>query len=413
MDFALYIARRISPQGKKEEGAPAVKVGVIAVSLSVAVMIAAIAIVGGFKREIINKVTGFNAHISVYQLPLSEEDSNIISLSPSVVQVLNDIPYISDYSLQLSIPAIFKTSDDFQGIYLKSLEGEGIRQFLENCLISGRIPDYSDPEHEYEVVISEITSRQLGLKTGDRIDTYFINNDVKVRPLKVAGIFNSHFDSYDKVYAYTSLGVIQKIADLRPGQGTSIAVHTTDAGRAEEFTLDMRRRLDKAYAEGKIFNPLRLDNARNQGAGYFQWLELLDTNVVVILLLMTFVSIVTLISGLLIIILDNKRMIGLLRAMGASLRTVRRVFVYLALKITIIGMLIGNLLALGILYCQDRWHFMPLDSDSYYIDFVPVELRWESILVLNAGIVIVIWAALLLPSWFTARISPSETLRYE
>lgn len=413
MNFALYIAGRISPNGIKGQGAPAVKVAVIAVSLSVAVMIAAIAIVTGFKREITNKITGFNAHISLYQVPLTEEDGNVISLSPSMENVLNEIPYISDYSLQLSIPAILKTSDDFQGIYLKSLEGEGIKQFLLTCLVEGSIPDYSKEDNELSVLISEIMATRLGLKVGDRIDTYFINNSIRVRPLKVAGIYSSHFDTYDKVFAYGSLEMIQKIAELRKGQGTAIAVHTHNIDHIDELTLDLRGRLDKAYADGMIFNPLRIDNARNQGAGYFQWLELLDTNVVVILLLMTFVSIVTLISGLLIIILDNKRLIGLLRALGTPVRTVRKIFVYLALKITLLGMLIGNVLALGVLYVQNRWHLIPLDSASYYIDFVPVEIRWQSLLILNVAVIMIVWGALILPSWLTAKISPAETLRYE
>lgn len=413
MNFPLYIARHISPNRGPRGGAPAVKVAVVSVAISVAVMLAAIAIVSGFKREITAKVTGFNAHISLYALKTSDRDDNILSLTPSLRKVLDETPYITDYSLQVSIPGIFKTHDDFQGIYLKSLEGQGIREFLQSNMVSGNVPDYSKEGTDTQVVISEIAARRLGLKVGDRIDTYFFTNDIRVRPLKVAGIFNSHFDAYDKVYAYAALSLIQKLGGLRADQGTGMAIHTDDFTRIQEYSADLNRILAEAYGSGLIFRPLSLDNAVNQGAGYFHWLDLLDTNVVVILTLMTFVAIITLISGLLIIILDKKRFIGLLRALGAPASKVRKIFVYLAMKVTFSGMVIGNVLMIGLLYLQDRYHFLHLDPESYYIDFVPVQLSLPAILLLNAGVIVIVYLALILPSTFVARISPAETLRYE
>lgn len=413
MNFPLYIARHISPNRGPRGGAPAVKVAVVSVAISVAVMLAAIAIVSGFKREITAKVTGFNAHISLYALKTSDQDDNILSLTPSLRKVLDETPYITDYSLQLSIPGIFKTHDDFQGIYLKSLEGQGIREFLQSNLVGGCVPDYSKEGTDMQVVISEIAARRLGLKVGDRIDTYFFTNDIRVRPLKVAGIFNSHFDAYDKVYAYAALSLIQKLGGLRADQGTGMAIHTDDFTRIQEYSADLNQILAEAYGSGLIFRPLSLDNAVNQGAGYFHWLDLLDTNVVVILTLMTFVAIITLISGLLIIILDKKRFIGLLRALGAPASKVRKIFVYLAMKVTFSGMVIGNVLMIGLLYLQDRYHFLHLDPESYYIDFVPVQLSLPAILLLNAGVIVIVYLALILPSTFVARISPAETLRYE
>lgn len=413
MNYALYIARRITPRSGTRRSAPAVSVAVAAVALSVAVMLAAIAIVAGFKREITAKVTGFNSHISLYAIRVNPDDDNLISLSPSMRTVLDSVPFIADYSLQASIPGIFKTRDDFQGIYLKSLEGAGVRSFLKENLVSGTLPDYSKPGSDTRVLISEMTSRSLGLKVGDRIDTYFFSDEVRVRPMKVAGIFNSHFDTYDKVYAYGSLALIQKLGGVRPDQGTSIAVHTDDFRNIDRYTAQLNSTLDEALASGMLFRPVRVDNAISQDAGYFQWLGLLDTNVAVILTLMTFVAIITLISGLLIIILDKKRFIGLLRALGAPAAKVRHIFVYLSVKVALWGMLIGNLLMGALLWAQGHWHFLRLDPESYYIDFVPVQLSWQAVLLLNAGVILVIYLALILPSWFVARISPAETMRYE
>lgn len=412
MNYPLYIARRISPRGTRQHGTPAVNVAIAAVALSVAVMIAAIAIVSGFKREITAKVTGFNAHISVYTLPM-EQDDYLLSLTPSLRKVLDDTPFVTDLSLQVSIPGVLKTRDDFQGIYVKSLEGKGIRDFLKSNMIEGELPDYSDGKSDNDLVISESTARKLGLKAGDRIDTYFISGDIRVRPMKVKGIFNSHFESYDKVYAYGSLALIQKLGGIRNDQGTSLAIHTDDFRNIEENTERLRAILDNAFASGLIYKPLRVDNAMNQGAGYFNWLNLLDMNVAIVLTLMTFVAIVTLISGLLIIILDKKRFIGQLRALGAPAGKVRRIFVYLSVKVAVAGMLIGNILMIAFLMAQDKWHFLRLDPESYYIDFVPVQLDWLPILLLNAGVIAIIYLSLILPSWFVARISPAETLRYE
>lgn len=393
-------------------GAPAIKVAVAAVALAVAVMLAALAIVAGFKREITAKVTGFNSHISIYTIP-SETDDNIISLSPSMRSLLDDTPFVADYSLQASMPAIFKTQSDFQGIYFKSLEGKGIRDLLTASLVEGSMPDWSKGDSDNRILISEKSARALGLKTGDRIDTYFITDEVRVRPLVVAGIFNTHFEAYDKVYAYGSLRLIQKLGNLNADQGTSIAVHTDDFNNIGAYSQQLDAILVKALADGTIFKPVRTDNALHQGAGYFQWLGLLDTNVSVVIALMTFVAIVTLISGLLIIILDKKRFIGLMRALGAPAAKVRRIFIYLALKITILGLAVGNGLMLLLLWLQDRYHFLKLDPESYYIDFVPVQVSWQQVLLLNAGVVLTVYLCLILPSWIVAKISPAETLRYE
>lgn len=389
------------------------KVAVVSVAISVAVMIAAIAIVSGFRREITAKVTGFNAHISMYTLKTSTDQDNLFALTPSMKKILDETPYVTDYSLQASVPGIFKTVSDFQGIYMRSLEGQGIMDFLKSNIVSGSVPDYSKEGSELQIVISEITAKRLGLKAGDRIDTYFFTDDIRIRPLKISGIFNSHFDAYDKIFAYGSLGLIQKLGGLRPDQGTSLAIHTDNFHQIGEYTEDLNQIMAQALGSGMIFRPVTLDNALNQGAGFFHWLTLLDTNVTVIITLMTFVAIITLVSGLLIIILDKKRFIGLLRALGTPASKVRKIFVYLALKVTVLGMLIGNALMIGLLWLQDRYHFMHLDPESYYIDFVPVSLDPLPVLILNLGVIVVVYVALILPSTFVARISPAETLRYE
>lgn len=414
MNISLYLAKRLSPSSGDRKSSPAIKVSVTAVALSVGIMLAAIAVVIGFKREIREKVTGFNSHISIYLSGNSpEEENNLINLTPTLVQFLENQPYIRDYSLELSMPAVLKTSDDFKGIYLKSLNGRHLTDFLKNSLEEGRIPDYTDAKERDKIVISRIAANELGLKAGDRIDTYFINDNIKARRLEVAGIYNSHFDTYDKVMVYGALGLIQNVAGLKENQGTAIEITTDDESKIDLYTAELHTAISEAIESGLLYRSYLIDNVHNKGAAYFSWLALLDTNVIVVLTLMTIVAVATLISGMLILILDKKRFIGVTRSMGASVSTVRRVFVYLALKVALTGMAIGNVVMLSLLYLQERRHIIPLDPEAYYIDFVPVELNWWSIAALNAACFLIIYLSLILPSRFVARISPAEAMRDE
>lgn len=415
MNVSLFLARRLSLSSKSGKKSPAIKVAITSVALSIAVMLAAIAIVLGFKREIREKVVGFNSHITLLSVPLSESDDNLVSLTPSLSKLLDEQEYIIDYSLEASIPAILKTSDNFKGVYVRSLGSLGLNDFLSSSLEEGKLPNPKLPTDstKLQVVVSRLAARQLGLKVGDRIDTYFITDDVRVRRLEITGIFNSHFDSYDDIYMYGSLPLIQELGCTESDKGTTIQITTDDFNNIEEYSARLQSTLNQALEDGTVYRMYRVDNAINQGAGYFHWLSLLDTNVIVVLILMTFVACITLISGMLIIILDKKSFIGLLRSLGATGAKVRRVFVYLALRIGITGMIIGNGLMLTLLYCQHRWHILPLDPDAYYIDFVPVEFNWSLFGLLNVAVVVIIYLALILPSWFASKISPAETMRYE
>lgn len=413
MNCALFLARRLSLSGDGHKKTPAVKVAIAAVALSVAVMIAAVSIVFGFKQQIKDKVVGFNSHITIQVKPMSPDEDNILTLTPTLSEIIHNSPFVTDAALQLSMPVILKTPSDFKGVYLKSANSPQFRKFLSANIHSGTIPDFSSEDAKNKIVISKRAADQLGLKTGDKIDTYFLSSDVRVRRLEIAGIFNSHFDSYDEVYAYGSLALMQKLNNLSENQGSALSISTDNFDNLSQNTILLTDSIMHATRDGRLYKFYTIDNALNMGAGYFTWLNLLDMNVIVILVLMTFVACVTLISGMLIIILDNKRFIGLIRSLGAPVKMVRKIFVYMALRVGGIGLLIGNILTICFLYLQERYHFIPLDPDSYYIDFVPVRLTWESVLILNVAIILIIYLVLILPSWFVAKISPSETLRYE
>lgn len=413
MNYPFFIARRLSLSSGGNKKAPAVGVAMAAVALSVAVMLASISIVLGFKKEIRDKVIGFNSHISLYVSPVTTEEDNIMTLTPSLESELKSLPFITDYSLQAAIPAILKTDSDFKGVYLKGLTGKKAKDFIENNLIEGKTVDFTKDENKNKVVISETAARQLNLKSGDKIDTYFITDDVRVRRLEITGIYNSHFDQYDDVMIFGSLALIQQLGSIGADQGTSLQIDTDNFDKVNDYSYLLQRHLNEALSDGRVFRLYRTDNAYNQGINYFSWLNLLDTNVVVVLILMMIVGCVTLVSGMLIIIIEKKRFIGIMKSLGAPTTKIRSIFIWLAIRIALWGMLIGNALMLIFMYVQKKTHIIPLDADSYYIDFVPVEINWNAIILLNVGVLIVTYLTLILPSRFVAGINPASTLLSE
>lgn len=415
MGATLFLARRLALSSGGKKSSPAVRVAIAAVALSLIVMMWAIAIVTGFKDEITRKVTGFNSHIVLTPEQQDQADAATpyLTLTPTLSSIISDIPYITDASLQASIPAIFKTQDDFKGIYLKSLTGICLQDFIASSIEEGHMPDYALDPCRNEVVISRKAADQLGLKPGSRIDTYFMTDAVRVRPLIVAGIFNSHFDSFDDSFAYASLPLIQEMGNLTASQGTSLAITVSDFRNIDEYSSDLQHALLSAYSEQQIYRLYRVTSATRSGAAYFQWLSLLDLNVVVVLALMTVVACVTLVSGMLILMVDKIRFIALMSALGATRRQISRIFMLMAARIAIYGMLIGDLVGLSLLFIQRHTHFLPLDPDSYYIDFVPVEISIPAILLLNAAVLAVIWIVLIIPSRFAGRAAPARTLATE
>lgn len=412
MNYPLYLGRRLALGGDGRKSSPGVKVAIAAIALSVAVMTASIAIVLGFKNEITDKVVGFTSHIIMTVAP-EEGSENVMLMTPSLKKLLDEQPYISDYSLQVALPAILKTPDDFKGVILKNLDDKATAEFIKSNLISGKMPDYSNDSTKLDIVLSRMTASQLGLCQGNKIDCYFINDDVKVRRLRIAAIYDSHFDAYDNLMVYGSRQLSEIFSGFKNNQGTSLLITTKDVKNLDNSTNMLQNALLKAYTEGLIYRQYNLENAHVGGANYFHWLAMLDTNVIVVLVLMMIVGCVTLISGMLTIILDKKKFIGIMKALGAPTGKLRMVFVYLAMRVAIIGMLIGNILIISILWLQKQYHFIKLDATSYYIDFVPVELNWTAFVILNAGVLVIVYLSLILPSRIIANITPAETLTSE
>lgn len=393
-----------------------VTVAVTGMALAIVIMMVSIAVVIGFKQEIRSKVSDFNSQIMLYPAEAYSPDRENpgIRLSDTLQSIIHETMPEVTVTLAMRRPAIFKTDTSFQGIILKGMNSKESYDFIENNLVEGAMPpDHADSLNY--VTISLSTARALNVGVGDKMITHFLhNNNLRTRALKVSGIYNTHFSDFDGMYAFTPIRMLQRLAHVDSITGSVVEISGLDDADVDNKTGELHDALLRQLTEHPGEMPLyAIDNVHHTGAVYFTWLSLLDTNVVVILILMAVVSGFTLVSCLFILILERVRMIGLLKAMGATNGFVRRIFIYMAQRIVIRGLLIGNIVGITLLLVQKYMHVLPLDAEAYYLDYVPVEIGWWWIVLLNVCAIIVSWLILIVPSQAIAKLSPAESMRYE
>lgn len=419
MNVAYYIARRLSPgHPGGSHRSPAASIAVAGIALSVAVMLLTVAIVPGFKHAITRKVMGFDAQIVMTPLrPLAADEyssNSVATLSPDITERLMTIAPGADARLTVRQPGLLKTADQYQALVFKAWEGSLEDTFLAENLEEGYLPDYSADSTRNDIVISRLTADALALAPGDRVDAaFFTDAALKMRRYRIAGIYNSHFNDYDRLMAFMSLREGESVAGLKQGEGTAIELRDIPDAELSRATDAAREAASAMFHDGSAGCYYAVENVYQLNPIYFNWLDLLDTNVVIILALMGCVAAATLISCLFIMILERVRMIGILKALGADNRTVMQLFLSLAMKVVLRGLLYGNLLAMALVFVQWRWHLLPLDPESYYLNFVPVEWAWWSFLTVDVAVVVTSLLVMLLPARIAAGISPTKVMRFE
>lgn len=416
MNAALFIARRLGLRAAGSRSlSPGVIVGYIGISLAVVIMILAICIVSGFKHQITGKLLGFNAEITVYahEKAYNPAHTSGICITDSLRNIIAEAAPGATPALSVRQFALFKTDTDFQGIVLKGLSTPGQWKFFGDNLVEGRLPDESDGANA--CIVSSTTASRLGLGVGQKVTVHFLDgSNVRSRRLLVTGIFDTHFHDFDESMAFTPARMLQNLNHVDSLTGTAVDIRGIGLGRVTE----VNRRLNDLLIEASIENPANnmiynTDNIITSCGQYLSWLDLLDTNVAVIIILMAFVSGFTLISSLFIIILERVHTIGLLKALGATNAQIRRIFIYMAQKLVITGIIVGNIVALALAWMQNRWHFMTLDPDTYYLSHVPVSISWSTFVLVDVAVIAVSVLVLILPSHIIARLSPASTLHYE
>ena len=411
MNFPLFIAKRIfSDKGdRRKVSRPAIRIATVGVAIGLAVMIITVSVVLGFKHTVRDKVVGFGSHIQVYNLqgnimPISINDSTL-----TAYEAVDGVQQAERFALT---QGILKTDNDFLGVMFKGIGPEYDTHFLEDCLIEGELPDFSDTKTKYPLVVSKTMADKLRIHAGDRLFAYFIgDDDVRTRRFTVSAIYQTNMKRFDDMVCLTDLCVTQRLNGWDSLQCTGAEVLVNDFDRLRETNrnlLDILRDNDKRDDETAV--SYTITDIYPQ---VFSWLELLDINVWIILGLMIAVAGFTMISGLLIIILERTQMIGILKALGARNSTIRHTFLWFAAFIIGRGLLWGNIMGLGIVLIQKYTGVVKLDAQTYYVNEAPMELNLLLIALLNVVTLLVSVFVLVAPSYLVSHIHPARSMHYE
>lgn len=392
---------------------PAIRIATLGVAIGLAVMLVSVCVVLGFKHSIRDKVVGFGGHITVADfMTLQGSEPYPVCMNDSMVRVLKGIRGVQHVQRFALKQGILKTDNDFLGVMLKGVGQEFDTTFIHRHLVEGAIPAFSDMSSSNRLLISQIMADKLRLHTGSKVFAYFIDNDrVKARRFTVAGIYQTNLTRFDETVCFTDLYTAVKLNGWESDQAGGAELTVDDFDRiadVEDIVVCKVNRTTDKY--GETYSSETIQDANPQ---IFSWINLLDLNVWIILVLMVCVSGFTMISGLLIIILERTSMIGLLKALGARNRSIRHTFLWFAVFIIGKGMLIGNTLGLGLCLLQQYTGVIRLDASTYYVDTVPVEINLPLLLLLNAVTLTVSVFVLVAPSYLISRISPAKSMRYD
>lgn len=414
MSVPFFIAKRIykDDDNKKSVSRPAIAIATTGVAIGIAVMIISVCIVLGFKHTIRDKAIGFGGHINVGNF-VSMHGGNIepICMSDSMIKAIKAIEGVKDVGRYAQKEGILKTDNDFLGVVFKGIASEYDTTFIHNNMVEGAIPHFTDSASSNSIIISKTMADLLRLKAGDKVFAYFINENVRVRRFTIAGIYRTNLTQYDKTICFTDLYTTVKLNGWQHDQADGAEVIVNDYNQindiAERFVSDINRRTDHY---GQTYSSATIQEINPQ---IFSWLDLLDLNVWIILALMLCVAGFTMISGLLIIILERTNMIGLLKAIGSRNSQIRKTFLWFATFIIGRGLVIGNIIGIGLMILQKTTGLIRLDASIYYVDIVPVEINIPAIAAINILTLALCLLALIAPSFLVSHIHPAKSMKYE
>ncbi len=415
MNYPLFIARKIYNGGDKTRkvSKPAIRIATIGVAIGLAVMIISVSIVLGFKHSIRDKVIGFGSDITVADfLTLQGYEQYPIQINDSLIRALKSTPGIKHVQRYAYTQGILKTNDDFLGVLLKGVGPEFDSTFIHSNMIEGTLPKFSDSESHQKIVISKTIADKLNLKVGQRLFAYFINKQgVRTRKFTITGIYATNMKQFDSQICFTDLYTINKLNGWEPDQYSGAELQVDDFSQLNLITMRILNKVKNTVDHyGETYSA---ENITEMNPQIFSWLDLMDMNVWIILALMTAVAGVTMISGLLIIILEHTQMIGILKALGSRNRQIRHIFLWFSTFIIGKGLLLGNIIGLGCILLQKWLGLITLDPQTYYVSVVPVEINIPLIIALNLATLLICIIVLIAPSYLISHIHPAKSMYYE
>lgn len=407
MSGARFIADRIFSLNKGNLSSTVMRLAVASVALAIAVMLIAWAVVVGFKNQIRDKVIGFVAPIQVQSLDRNESvEETAIVLDSLTISRIQSVTEIKSYQMTADKAGMIKTEDEIQGVILKGVDQGYDWSYFSSCLVAGEVPVYAKGERSTEVLLSKLVADKMLLEVGDDVRVWFIDQDMQAKGRKfvVKGIFETGLFEFDERYLFADLNQVRKLNGWNDDECGRVEISLAEGADAVRVNEQLY------YA---LPHNLYSTTAREANPQIFDWLDLLDTNVWLIMALMLLVAGITVVSMLLIIIIERTSTIGLMKAMGASNRFVRDVFLLRSLRLLLVGMFIGNVVGLGFCFLQQYTGLVGLDAAVYYLSAVPIEMHLSTVLAINIGVLALWMLMLLVPTSVINRISPAKSIRFE
>ena len=410
--FEQFIARRFMPRTKDGGGfsGPLSVIAVVSIALGVLVMVMAMCILRGFQGEIASKVVGFGSHLTVSNFassPAYQEEP--IVLDSTLVERIQRVPGVRHIQYFATKGGMVKTADQIYGIMFRGLSADYDTTFFASNLVEGRLPVLSGASGETgtstDVLVSSTIASRLRLKVGDKMRTYFWGGDTpRSRAFTVCGIYNTDLTEFDELYVVGDLRQVQRLNEWEANQVGGYEVLVDNFDRLDDIARNVERELPYDYSVQTI---------REANPALFAWLDLLNSNITLILVIMSLVCAVAIVSALLIMIFEKGRTIGLLKALGATNASVRRIFLIKASRLIAEGILIGDAVALALCVVQQQWQVVKLDAESYSMTHVPVDIDPMIFLLVSLGTLAACLLALLLPAAYISHITPAQAVRIE
>ncbi len=431
MNFESFIARRVAQAGHLSFSRLIIRIAQVAVALSVAVMIVAVSLIAGFKQEISTKIFGFWGHIHISDTDISRSflelypvDKNqpfyphldtleqVRYLEPRNLpgvewnqpkQTRGGVRHIQTFAIK---PGIIKAKEEIEGIILKGVGTDFDWAFMERYIREGKPIAYPDSSLSRDILISQQTADRLRVGVGDSFQVHFVQQGEQLkRRFTVCGIYRTGLEEYDKIFALVDIGQVQRLLGWSENQVSGFEVFIDDIADLEVIT-------EYIYFD-RLPSDLYAETIREKLPEIFEWLDLQNINETVILTLMLIVAVINMITALLILILERTNMIGVLKALGSSNWTIRKIFLYHAAYIIAVGLFWGNVVGIGLCALQDQFELIRLDEANYYLSTAPVALNFWVILLLNLGTLLVTLVFLIIPSYLVTRISPVKAIRFK
>jgi len=406
LNIEYFISSRISLKAERTFSKLIVRIAIVGVMLSLAVMILSVAIIKGFKTEVQDKVRGFVGDIQIYRYDLngSFEKSPFVPNDTTLKNLKNNKQIASFYPFATK-PAIIVANGEVEGVNYKGIDQSYDWSYIKKHLISGKVIDFADStKASQQVLISDYTAKRLMLKTGDSFIMHFVQNPPRKRKLTIVGIYKIGIESLDKGFVIGDIDLIRRLNNWQPQQTGGIEVRIKDFSKLKPVSDEVYENLEMQ---------LRSRSVEESSPEIFTWLSLLDVNTQVILGLMLIVGVINMVTALLIIILERTNMIGMLKAMGMRNSSMMKIFLYNAIYLVGIGLLLGNFLGLSLCFLQQYTHVFKLDQTNYYLDYVPIEVHFADVLLLNLATVVICTLVLIIPSMLVSRISPLKAIRFK